>query len=161
MKEQLKQYLEQLNERERRMVYAAAIALALYLPWQLLWVPFSNAIENAAERVATQEQDLLWMQDKLAEIRQLSSMGAGTGGASGQSIYGVVESTAQQKFTGEIRIQQEGTGGVRVVLRNAAFDELMIWLDDLHTRYKANVAELKVDRESAPGRVSVSILIEG
>jgi len=159
MKEQIRLYLEHLNERERRMVYAAAVALALYLPWQLLWVPFSNAVQASAERVETQEQDLLWMQDKLAEIRQLSSMGA-AGGATGQPIYGVVQSTAQQKFGGEVRIQQEGTAGVRVVLRDAPFDELMLWLDELHTRYKANIAELKVDRESAAGRVSASILIE-
>lgn len=160
MKDQIKQYLEQLNERERRMVYAAAVALALYLPWQLLWVPFSNAVRNAAERVEMQEQDLLWMRDKLAEVRQLSSMGSAGTKAPGQSIYGVVESTAQQKFGADIRIQQEGAGGVRVVLRNAAFDELMLWLDDLQARYKANIAELKIDRESAAGRVSASILIE-
>lgn len=159
MKDKIKQYLDQLNERERQMVYVAAVVVVVFLPYQLIWAPFMNSINTLHEKVEQQEKDLLWMQSKVPEIRQLGS--STTRSKTGdRSIYGVIETTARKKFGGDIRVQQEGKQGIRVSIKNAGFDDLVIWLDELHLKQNIYVKEFKVDRESGVGRVKASILIE-
>ncbi len=160
MKEKIRQYLDQLNERERRMVYAAAIALLVFLPYQLAWVPFTSSITDLKEKVQQQEQDLVWMQNSATELKQLArNTKSKTAGSN--SLYGVIENTARQKFGNDIRVEQESKNGIRVRIKETGFDDMLLWLDDLQYRHKVYVKEFKVDRETGVGRVSVNILIEG
>lgn len=159
MKEKIKQYLDQLNERERRAVITAGVLLALFIPYQFIWTPFVDRLHDLEDRVEKQQKDLVWMQDKVSEVKELSRAGGGATG-SAQPVYGTIESTARQRFGGEIRVQQEGKGGIRVTINNTAFDDLMLWLDDLYYQQHVNVKEFKVDREGDTGRVNASILIE-
>lgn len=160
MKEKIQQFLDQLNERERQMVYVAAVAIALFLPYQFIWAPFINAIDSLNEKVEKQQTDLKWMQGKIPEVLHLGSA-AKASGNSGKSLYGVIENTARQKFGNEIRVEQEGKNGIRVRVKDTGFDEMLIWLDDLQLRHKVYVKEFKVDREDGAGRVTANILIEG
>jgi general secretion pathway protein M len=159
MIEKIKAYLEHLNDRERIMVYAAAIALVVFIPYQLVWAPLTNTVEDRRERIETQERDLIWMQSHLEQVRQLSTASSAPSGT-GQSLYGVVEKTARQKFGSDIRVQQEGKNGIRIQIKNTGFDDIMIWLDDLQFRHKIFVKDFKVDNEKTAGRVRASILVE-
>ena len=114
MLEKIKLYLDQLNERERRAVIAAAVALALYLPYQIIWSPFMHSLNELESRVDQQQKDLTWMQDRVAEAKELArATGGHTGGA--QPVYGVIESTARERFGGDIRVQQEGKVSLIIV----------------------------------------------
>jgi type II secretory pathway component PulM len=159
MKETIKQYLDQLNERERRAVIAAAVALLLFIPYQFIWSPFRHSMTNLEHRVEKQQKDLVWMQDRVAEAQELTRASSGAG-QSGQPVYGLIESSARQRFGNGIRIQQEGKGGVRVIIKNISFDTVMLWLDELYYKQHVNVKEFTVDRQSDAGRVNANILIE-
>ena len=155
----IKVHLEKLNDRERKLVYAAALAIAVFLPYQLIWAPLMNAVSDRRERVAKQQSDLIWMQSKVDEVRTLSRASANTEGSQ-QSIYGIVERTARQQFQGDIRVQQEGKEGIRVQVTNISFDELMTWLDTLSFQHRVYVKDFKVENEKEAGRVRASILLE-
>ncbi len=157
--EKLKSHYEQLNSRERTMVIAAAIALAVFIPYQFIWSPIVNGVVERRTKVEKQEQDLVWMQSKLSEVQQLSRS-ASSSNTTGKSLYGLVEKTARQKFGGDIRIQQEGKKGIRVQIKNAGFDAVMFWLDDLQMKYKINIKDFKIDRSKTPGNVRASVLVE-
>lgn len=159
MKEAIKQYLDQLNERERRAVILAAVALLLFLPYQLVWVPFRHSMTDMEQQVERQQKDLLWMQDRVTEAQELTRAASGTK-RSAQPVYGLIESSARQRFGNGIRVQQEGKGGVRVTIKNISFDEVMLWLDDLYYKQHVTVKEFMVERQSDPGRVNANILIE-
>ena len=99
------------------------------------------------------------MQDRVAEAKELArATGGHTGGA--QPVYGVIESTARERFGGDIRVQQEGKGGVRVTIKNTSFDDVMLWLDDLYYKQHISVKEFTADRQPGAGRVNANILIE-
>ena len=160
MIEKIKQFLDQLNERERRVVIAAAIALALFIPYEFIWSPFVHGLNTMQERVEQEQKDLAWMQEHVSEARELTRSTGQTGGGA-QPVYGVIESTARQRFGGDIRVQQEGKGGVRVTINNIGYDDVLLWLDDLYNQHHINVKEFTVDRQPTPGRVNANILIEG
>ena len=157
--EKLKGQFDQLNSRERTMVIAAAVALAFFIPYQFLWSPIVNGVDERRSKVEKQEQDLVWMQSKLSEVQQLSRA-AGNASAKGKSLYGLVEKTARQKFGSDIRIQQEGKNGIRIQIKDAGFDAVVFWLDDLQMKYKVNIKDFKIDRSKIPGNVRASILVE-
>jgi len=158
MKDKIKVQLEQLNDRERFMVYAAVLAIVIFIPYQLLWAPLTNTVEDRRIKVEKQERDLAWMQSHLAEVKSLSASSQTV--SSGQPLYGVVEKTAREKFGGDIRVQQEGKKGIRIQIKNSGFDEIMLWLDDLQYRHKIYVKDFKIDSEKSVGRVRASILVE-
>jgi len=159
MMDKIKHYLDQLNERDRRAVIIAVVALALFIPYQFIWSPFKNSMDNLENRVERQQKDLVWMQNRVAEAQELSRAAGGHGGSS-QPVYGLIESTARKRFGGDIRVQQEGKGGVRVTIKNIGFDDVMLWLDELYSRQHVNVKEFTVDRQNGAGRVNANILIE-
>jgi len=157
--EKLKNQFDQLNNRERTLVIAAAVALAFFIPYQFIWSPIVNGVEERRNKVDKQEQDLVWMQSKLAEVKRLSRS-ASNASATGKSLYGLVEKTARQKFGSEIRIQQEGKKGIRVQLKDAGFDAVLFWLDELQVKYKVNIKDFKIDRSKNIGNVRASVLVE-
>jgi len=159
MLNQIKEYLEKLNDRERTMVYVAVVGIAIFLPYQLIWAPLMNAVQERHERVAKQQSDLIWMQSKVEDVRALTRASKQTAG-SRQSVYGTVERTARQQFQGDIRVQQEGKEGIRVQINNVSFDELITWLDTLSYQHQVFVKDFKVENEKEPGRVKASILLE-
>jgi type II secretory pathway component PulM len=159
MLEKIKQYLDQLNERERRAVIAAAVALALFIPYQFIWAPFKHSMNTLESRVEQQQKDLLWMQDRVSEAQELARASGGNTGST-QPVYGLIESTARQRFGGDIRVQQEGKSGVRVTMKNIGFDDVMLWLDELYYKQHVNIKEFTVDRQTGAGRVNANILIE-
>jgi type II secretory pathway component PulM len=99
------------------------------------------------------------MEQHVAEAQELTRAAGGHGDSS-QPVYGLIESTARQRFGGDIRVQQEGKGGVRVQIKNIGFDAVMLWLDDLYYKQHVNVKEFTVDRQKTAGRVNATILIE-
>jgi type II secretory pathway component PulM len=159
MMDKIKHYLDQLNERDRRAVIIAAVALAVYIPYQFIWSPFSNSMDELESRVERQQKDLVWMQNRVAEAQELTRAARGQGGGS-QPVYALIESTARKSFGGNIRVQQEGKGGVRVTIKNIGFDDVMLWLDELYYKQHVNVKEFTVDRQKGAGRVNANILIE-
>jgi len=156
--EKLKSQYEQLNNRERTLVSTAAVALAFFIPYQLIWAPIVNGVEDRRSKVERLEQDLVWMQSKVSEVQQLSRQS--TNSATGKSLYGLIEKTARQKFGNDIRIQQEGKKGIRVQIKDASFDAVMFWMDDLQIKYKAHIKDFKIDRSKTAGNVRASILVE-
>ncbi len=156
--EKIKNQFEQLNNRERTLVIAAVVALVFFIPYQLIWAPIVNGVEDKRNIVEQQEQDLIWMQSRLNEVQQLSRQ-TNNNAATGKSLYGLIEKTARQKFGSDIRIQQEGKKGIRVQLKDAGFDAVMTWLDDLQVKYKVNIKDFKIDRSKIAGNVRASILV--
>jgi len=159
IKDDIKAQIEHLNDRERRMVYAAVIAIAIFIPYQFIWAPIVDTAQERKESVEKKERDLIWMKSKAPEIQRLSRA-TSSAKPSGKSLYGVVEKTARAKFGEAIRVQQEGKKGIRIQLKDVSFDTLMIWMDDLQYRHQIVVKDFKIDKEKTVGRIRASILVE-
>ena len=157
--EKIKAQLEHLNSRERIMVSAAAVAVLVFLPYQFIWVPIVDGVADKRSIVEKKESDLIWMQSKVGEAQRLSRSEP-TSAAKGKSLYGIIESTAQQKFGADLQIQQEGNKGIRIQIKQASFDNIMFWLDDLQFRHKITIKDFKVDSTKEVGNVRASILVQ-
>lgn len=159
MIEQLQAYLDGLNERERRMIYVGAAVALLLICYQFIWYPFVNGASKLDMKITQQQKDLLWMQSNVNELKELSRTAVKPEGGN-RSLYGVIESTAREKFGGNIQVQQEGQR-IRVLVSNVPFDDIMQWLDSLQSQQQVVIKEFNAEATAALGFVKSSILLEG
>lgn len=159
----MREYFENLSQRERYFVIAAGAALVLFLLYAMLWRPVVGNARDVQQRIAAQESELQWMRQAAAEARTLrGSARGGDAGASGGSLLSLVERTARQGRLAPAvrRVQPEGQQGVRIWLENAAFDDLLVWLHQLAATHGVGLSEIAVERQPAAGIVNGRLLLE-
>lgn len=159
MMDQIKAWLDTLNDRERRLVYAGVVVAAVLLVYQFMWSPFVGGVETMQKKVDQQQKDLVWMQGNMTELHELLRTAVKTD-AAGRSIYAMIETSAREKFGGNVQVSQEGQK-VRVVLTNVSFNDVMNWLDGLQTQQQVAIKEFNSETTAVAGYVKSSILLDG
>jgi general secretion pathway protein M len=149
-----------LNTRERRLVQVAAIALVVFVPYQLIWVPITAGASAMEEEVAAKQKQLLWMQEAAQKVQSLRRAGGPRRPTSAGSLLSLTERTARQAKVAVKKVQDEGDRGVRVWLEEAAFDDVLLWLDRLQHDHGVLVKELSVERQTAPGKINGRAVLE-
>lgn len=158
----MKNWWNNLQPREQRVLGIGGIALVLLLGWGVVWEPWQREMARLEHSVAEQEALLAWMRQAASEVKQLRGSGGAATRTNGQSLLALADSTARAAGLAERvnRIQPDGQGTVRVWLDGVAFDAMLLWLDDLR-QYGVSVDGLAVDRESAAGRVNARLVLRG
>lgn len=163
----MKAWFAALAPRERAMVIAAAVVALLGLGYIALWEPLAGGVVRLEQSVQAQRELKQWMQQSAAEVRRLRSSSGGAATSSSpdegaRSLLSVTDETVRQANLGPAvrRIEPDGDTLVRVVLEQASFDDVMIWLGTLQRSYGVSVVDLAVDRQEQVGRVSARITLK-
>lgn len=159
----MRSWFEALEARERLFVAAAAGVLLLAVFWLAVWMPLDRGQDDLAAGV---EQ---W-QKSLAELEMLkgrigsADTGAGAPADANRSLVLIVDSTLREHdLHGALQRSQPGSNNdIRVELRNAAFDDLVLWLGDVSSRYGLQVqtASFLAASEENNGRVNSTLTLE-
>ena len=160
--EQVKQWFGSLSQRERQMVLSAVAVIVLFIIYQL-WSTFTSHIDNLQHRVDNQQNIQLWMRQAANEVKQLRGTGlAGARPKGKQLLLGLIDRSAKQNKLGTSlqKVQPEGEQGVRVWLEKAAFDNVIIWLDNLQYKHGLVITDISVDSQDITGMVNARVLIE-
>lgn len=158
----VKQYWHGLQPRERLVLAGGAAALLLLLLYAAVWDPYQAHVARLEESIARQHADLDWMRGAATQVRALRKQ-TPTRAASGQSLLALSDTTARAQGLASAvkRVQPEGQNGVRVWLEQAAFDDVMRWLQVLTTRHGVQVSALVAEPGDGPGLTDVRLLLEG
>lgn len=157
----IKEYLKGLESRERNLVVIAAVMLALAIPYQFIWKPFSESLENTSVRVKSQRNQLAKMQQQASEIRQLQGAGTVIAQPGRQFLNNLINTAAKKNgLTNALNIKADSEDNLRVSMDNVPFDNVMTWLDQLISNSGIIVSKLTVDRQPTVGRVNVSVYME-
>lgn len=159
----MRDWLQSLQPRERLFVIGGAVAVALALLYALVWAPLDRRHKALEASVDAWERSL-------AEIRPLQGLQP-TAATTGRPVASVqqtpvviVDLTLRARgLDRALRRSQPTTGnGIRVEFENVAFDDLVLWLDDLGTQYAMQVASgsLSTSSQSGPGRVNATLTLE-
>lgn len=159
----MKDWFWSLEQRERLFVSVGAAAVVLALLYALVWKPLDDghkALESSVDA---------W-QRSLAELRPLRGMTPQTGSSSrpvagaNQTPVVIVDQTLRARSLDRAlqRSQPTTSNGIRVEFENVAFDDLVLWLNDLSTQYAMQVASgsMSTSSRSGPGRVNATLTLE-
>jgi general secretion pathway protein M len=160
----MKAWLDSLAARERVMVMAGAVVLALFLLYALIWSPVRSGYLELQESVVGQRDTLVWMQQSAQQLAQLKrSRGAVASGLGGQSLLALADRTARADGLGDAlkRVEPEGGSNVKVWLEGASFDVTVGWLASLSKKYGVNIDTVTLERVSeTAGRVNARLTLQ-
>jgi general secretion pathway protein M len=159
----MRTWFTSLEERERLFVTAAAVLLAIALFYLAVWLPLDRGQKNLAASIDT------W-RDSLAELRVLKSS-VETAGPNrnapadvNQSLVVIVDNTLRERalYNSLQRSQPTATNGIRVEFENVAFDDLVLWLGDLSSRYGLQVqsGSFSAASQQNDGRINSTLTLE-
>jgi len=158
----VKSWIDKLESRERRILLLGVAALAICLAYLLAWRPFTAHVSGMKKRAAEQRQALQWMRSASQEVKQLQGISRPTTAVTqGQSLLAVVDKTARSARLGPTvtRVEPDGSNGVRVWLEKAAFDDVVLWLDNLLRDYNIEASAITLERQDVPGVISARVTL--
>lgn len=160
----MKLWFLSLQPRERVFVTAAVVFAAVATLWFGIWIPLDKGHQYAAERVAVWQQSLAELRPMKAQVEALGSGRPVTSGQN-ESLVVIVDNSLRQRglYSSLQRSQPTPAGnGIRVEFENAAFDDLVLWLGDLHRQYGLQVesGSFSIASGSSPGRVNSSVTLQ-
>jgi general secretion pathway protein M len=159
----MRTWFESLEERERLFVIAAALLLAIAVFYLAVWMPLDRGQKSLATSVDN------W-RDSVAELRVLKGIVATTGSTvnrpadANQSLVVIIDNTLRERalYNSLKRSQPTATNGIRVEFENVAFDDLVLWLGDVSSRYGLQVqsASFSAASRDNDGRVNSTLTLE-
>ncbi len=165
-REQIMEYWEGLQPRERVMLLVGGVAVLFALIYFLLWQPVMNARLEMQQEVQQQRALLQWMRDAASEaklLRGVSGQNGKTKGLGGQSLLSLVDESAKQQGLGGAmkRVEPDGKQ-VRIWFEAASFDKLIGWLEKISRQNGIRVVNATVERADGAGLVDARMrLAEG
>ncbi len=149
--------------RDRRVLVAGGIVVAILLTWALAWIPLSRARASLTAQVAQPRADVAWMRQSLAQARELRTQGArGNVARQGKSLLALADATARADGLGDAlkRVEPTGAASVRVSFEVVDFDVLSNWLEALARDYGVSVTDLSVDKSQGLGLVNARVTLQ-
>lgn len=156
----MRSWFESLQPREKTFVSAAAVALVLAVFWLGVWMPLDRGQQNAARSVESWRTALAEFRSMKAELR--AGAGARVPAALNQSLVVLVDGTLRshnlyQALQSSTPLQDNG---IRVNFRDAAFDDLVLWLGNVSDQYGLRAQSVEIRPSNDPGRVDGSVTLE-
>ena len=153
----MREWYNNLSERERRFVLYGGIAAAIMILLGVI-VPLNRDIVQARTRIATKQGDLAFIQ---SVTRQLLDAGPANGGVAAESLVVLIDSSARESGLGKslTSSQPTGDGGLRISLDKVAFDGLLAWLARLAQQHGVRVETAEIEAAGEPGLVNASLVL--
>ena len=160
----MREWYDALETRERLFVLTAGVFIVFAALWFGLWVPLDRGHDDVSLRVESWQRSLAELRPMRGQI-QASSQGTPAVNPGNQSLVVIVDNSLRQRgLTNSLQRSQptpSGTG-IRVEFENAAFDDLMLWLGDLHRSHGLELesGSFSVASGDVPGRVNSSVTLQ-
>jgi general secretion pathway protein M len=159
----LSRWWQAREARERQVSLAGAVVVALLLGWAFVWHPLSLARASLQTRLATQKQDLAYMQRAAVELRALQARGShGQARREGKSLLALTDASARDAGLGPAlkRVEPLDDKRVRVEFAAAGFDALAAWLQGLQRDYGIRADDVSIDRGAGDGVVDARLTVQ-
>jgi general secretion pathway protein M len=153
--DKVRDWLANLNPRERNLVYAAGALAALALLYLVIVLPFTATTSRMSARVEKKSGDLAWMRAQAPHALAAAGMAKSR---SGESLVVIVDRTARQAGLGATLRDQSpsGNAGLRLRLEGASFDTLVTWLVVLQQQHGVGIEAATIDA-AGPGLVNATL----
>ncbi len=161
--QQIKQWINSLPSKEQWMVSATGLLVILTLFYLIVWEPIHVGLESEQQKQQSQNEILLWMQQAAVEVRVLRSSGnRSTVRDKNKPATLVIEQTINNAGLkpSVSKIESSGKNGARVVLNDAPFNQILVWLNTLATHNGIQVVSANIERASKPGRANARLTLE-
>lgn len=148
----IKQWWQQLNVREQRLVLALGSAVMVLLLYTLLWQPLNTNLANTEKKLASRQALLTWVDENVSRYQMIKPSGSGKKNSA--SLSSIINRTANQYQLTITRMQPQGES-LQVWLDTASFTQLLFWLEHLANNEGLQVQAIDLASSDKAGEVRV------
>jgi general secretion pathway protein M len=148
----VKQWWQQLNNREQGLMSVMGAAVVVFLLYSLLWQPLNTNLANAEKKLESRQALLTWVNENTARYQSIKP--SGTGKKSSDSLSSIINRTANEYQLTVTRMQPQGDS-LQVWLDSAPFTDLLFWLEYLANKEGLRVQAIDLTRSDKAGAVRV------
>lgn len=162
----MKEWYNNLDPRERRILIIGAVVLVVAMLYLLAWEPLVNKTAKLRESIEKNQELVAWMENAAEQAQQMQAQikaRGPTGQQSGQSLLGTIDRTAKSSDLGKSvkRVQPDGQDKARVWLENAKFDDMIKWLESLQRQQGIRIVTSVIEKQEEAGIVNARLVLEG
>lgn len=161
--QQIKQWFNSLPSKEQWMVSGTGFLIIATLLYLVIWEPVHIGLKTEQQKQQSQNEILLWMQQAATEVKGLRTSGSRTTiRDKNKPTTLVIEQTINNAgLKSSVRkIESSGKNGARVTFNEAAFNQILVWLNTLATHNGIHVVSANIERASKPGQANVRLTFE-
>lgn len=153
-----------LQPRERKMVLAASVAIALALVFLVVWQPVVTARERGDAALHQARETANQIEQLAARApKPKGSTPAKAAANAGRSLLTIVDlaSRGVNGLAAPTRLQPDGEKKVRVWFEHTSFDALVQWIGKLHAQHGITVVSADIGRGNPTGTVDARFSLQG
>ena len=161
--QQIKQWFNSLPLKEQRLVLATGLLIFLTLFYLIVWEPVHAGLTAEQQKQQSQKEILLWMQQAAVEAHTLQASGnRSTVRDKNKPVTLIIEQTVNNAGlkSSVNKIESSGNNGARVILNDASFNQILVWLNTLATYNGIQVVSANIERASESGQANARLTLE-
>ena len=149
----MKQWWQQLQTREQRLLIAMASLVLIFVLFQGVWQPINQGVVKAEKKLSRTQELHTYVQSNTQKVRAAST--SNKGNRSGGSVSSLINRIAQQHQIAIARIQPQGNNGVQVWIDEVPFEQLLRFLTKLTQQQGLSVDNIDISTGNTAGTVKV------
>ncbi|WP_054006544.1 type II secretion system protein GspM [Cypionkella psychrotolerans] len=147
-------WFEQRTARERLLLGVLSACALLWVGVALIWQPLRQYRTDLVNKIALYDAGLTALENPA-----FAAGGAAAAIVDNRPVPVILTDSAATAQLVIRRLEAEG-GGARVVLEEASFDQVILWLEALKREHGLSVSDLEMTRRPAPGVVTTTFALE-
>ena len=158
----MREWFESLEARERVFVLAATVVLVFAVLYLGIWMPLDRGQKSLSLSVDNWKIALTELRPLQAQL-QNSGSGQMQLADRNQSLVVIIDNSLRERglYNSLQRSHPTASNGIRVEFENVAFDDLVLWLGDLNTRYDLQLQSGSFSNPGdSEGRVNSTLTLE-
>jgi general secretion pathway protein M len=160
----MRNWFDSMEVRERLFVMFGGLVVIFAIFYYVIWTPLDRGQTNLSRNVSALERSIAELRPLKAALGNSSANIGPVVAGSNQSLVVIVDTTLREHglYNALQRSQPTRQNGIRVEFENAPFDDLVVWLGDLGSRYKLQVisGSFSTPAQDSQGRVNASLTLE-
>jgi general secretion pathway protein M len=157
----MKEWFEQLEQRERLLVAIAGALVIIALIVLLIIRPISSRTSRGLESVDDKRALLTELEQVAQRVGPQGGSAPLANGTSTDSLVVVVDQTTRSAGLAAYlkRNQPDGADSIRLRFENAPFDTIVTWLAELQVNFSMSATSANIDMAAEPGRVNCNFTL--
>jgi len=159
----MRNWFDSMEVRERLFVMVGGLVVIFAIFYYVIWTPLDRGQANLSRNVSSLERSIAELRPIKAALGNSTNAQPVVAGGN-QSLVVIVDTTLREHglYNALQRSQPTRQNGIRVEFENAPFDDLVIWLGDLGSRYRLQVisGSFSTPAQDSQGRVNASLTLE-
>lgn len=156
-------YYQNLSQRDQRLALATTVLLVITLFYTMVWEPIHNNLDRQKQDLIVQQDIYAWMKNAQTEVVSLKQSGGNRGKIikANSPVSIVVEQSANTSGLKKHinKIESSGKNSAQIKIESISFDQMLLWINTLNTRYGIFVSSAKIERTRKVGMVNVRLTL--